>query len=121
MRIDSAPGLAVTDRSSQVSLWIGLLIASVAVYSWKILGLSVPTRVLDHPKVAQLVSLITVALMSALVGIQTFVSDSQVVLDSRVPAVLVALGLTVLRMPFILVVATAAGVAAILRFLLGWA
>ena len=103
-----------------MTLWIGLLIASVAVYSWKILGSLVPSRLLDHPKVAQLVSLITVALMSALVGIQAFVSDRQVVLDSRLPAVLVALGLTILRMPFILVVAAAAGVAAILRFLLGW-
>jgi len=59
--------------------------------------------------------------MSALVGVQTFVSDRQVVLDSRVPAVLIALGLTILRMPFIVVVVAAAGVAAILRFLLGWA
>jgi hypothetical protein len=75
---------------------------------------------LDHPKIAQLVSLITVALMSGLIGIQTLVSDRQVEVDSRLPAVLVAIALTVLRLPFIIVVAVAALVAAGLRFVLGW-
>ena len=103
-----------------MTLWLGLLFASLAVYSWKFIGSLVPSKVLDHPKMAQLVSLITVALMSGLIGIQTLVSDRQVEVDSRLPAVLVAVALTVLRLPFIVVVAVAALVAAGLRFVLGW-
>ncbi len=103
-----------------MNLWIGLLIASAAVYSWKLIGYLIPTASLKHPRVADLASLITVALMSGLVGVQSFVSDSQIQLDARVPAVLVAVALMIARAPFIVVVALAATVAALLRTVFGW-
>lgn len=103
-----------------MTLWIGLILASASVYSWKIVGALVPSKLLDHPRVAQLVSLITVALMSALIGVQALVADRQVVVDSRLPAALVAIALTVMRLPFIVVVVVSALIAATLRFLLGW-
>lgn len=102
-----------------MNLWMGVLIASVAVYSWKIIGFLVPSKVLKHPRIAELASLITVALMAGLVGVQTFVAQGQVVFDARVPAVLIALALTIMRAPFIAVVAVAAAVAAVLRIWFG--
>lgn len=102
-----------------MTLWIGLIIASAAVYSWKILGFLLPERTLRHPRVAELASLITVALMAGLVGVQSFVSNSQITFDARVPAVLVAVVLTIARAPFIVIVAVAAAVAAALRYFLG--
>ena len=103
-----------------MNLWLGIVIASAAVYSWKIIGALIPSKALSHPRVAELVSLITIALMSGLVGVQSFVSDRQITIDSRMPAVAVAIALTILRMPFIVIVAVAALVASALRFLLGW-
>jgi hypothetical protein len=55
-------------------------------------------------------------LLSALIAVQTLGHAQSVVLDARVPAVLVAAGLFALRVPFILVIIAAAAVAALLRF-----
>lgn len=96
-------------------IWLGVLIASLAVYSWKILGYIVPKTVLDHPKIAKVASLLTIALLSALTGVQMLTSGSEIVFDARIPALAVAAGLLALRAPFIVMVAVAAGVAALIR------
>jgi hypothetical protein len=98
-----------------VSLWIGILIASVLVFSWKILGYMVPSSVLNHPTISRIASLLTVALLAALLGVQGIVADSQVVFDARVPALGVAAILLWLRAPFVVMVAAAALVAALIR------
>jgi len=61
----------------------------------------------------------TVGLLAALVATQTFTAGTALVLDARVPAVVLAGALLALRVPFILVVLAAAGAAAGLRAL-GW-
>ncbi len=98
-----------------MSLWIGILIASVLVFSWKILGYMVPSSVLNHPTISRIASLLTVALLAALLGVQGIVADSQVVFDARVPALGVAAILLWLRAPFVVMVAAAALVAALIR------
>jgi hypothetical protein len=98
-----------------VSLWIGILIASVLVFSWKALGYMVPSSVLNHPTISRIASLLTVALLAALLGVQGIVADSQVVFDARVPALGVAAILLWLRAPFVVMVAAAALVAALIR------
>ncbi len=98
-----------------MNLWLGVLAASAAVYSWKLIGFLIPTKSLRHPRIADLAALVTVALLSGLVGVQTLVSNSRIELDARLPAVLVAIVLMVLRAPFIVVVAVAGAVAAVLR------
>ena len=103
-----------------MSMWIGVIIATIAVYSWKALGSYVPQRILERPLIARVASLLTVALMAGLVGIQGFTTGGQVDLDARVPALLVAGILTWRKVPFIVMVAVAAAVAAVLRLLLGW-
>ncbi len=99
-----------------MEIWIAVLVSSLAVYSWKIIGSMLPERILNHPKVSRLATFLTVALMAGLVGVQGFVENREIVLDARVPALLLAVVLAVLRVPFILIVVAAAGSAAALRF-----
>jgi len=95
---------------------ISALVASLLVYSWKLIGYLIPEKYLT-PNVKAFTERVTVALLAALVATQTFASSQQLVLDARFPAVLVAGILLWLRAPFIVVVVAAAGVAAGLRLL----
>jgi uncharacterized membrane protein len=99
-----------------MELWIAVIVASLAVYSWKILGSTLPERVLNHPKINRLATFLTAALMAGLVGVQGFVDNRDIVLDARLPALLFAVVLAILRVPFILIVLAAAATAAVLRF-----
>ncbi|MFM5951415.1 MAG: AzlD domain-containing protein [Micrococcales bacterium] len=99
-----------------MELWIAVIVASFAVYSWKILGSTIPERYLNNPKVTSLASLLTVALMAGLVGVQGFVNDRDIVVDERLPALLLAVVMAIFRVPFILIVLVAAATAAALRF-----
>ena len=99
-----------------MEIWIAVIAASIAVYSWKILGSALPDRVLNHPKVSRLATFLTVALMAGLVGVQGFVDNREITLDARLPALLLAVLLAILRVPFILIVLAAAATAAALRF-----
>jgi hypothetical protein len=98
-----------------MTLWMGVLVASALVYSWKLLGHLVPERFVQNPNVRSLASLLTVAMLAGLVGIQTFVSADGIVLDARAAALVVAAVLFYVRVPFIFVVITAALVASLLR------
>ena len=98
-----------------MSIWLGIIIGAIAVYSWKIIGHLVPRRILDHPRVAASANFLTVALMAALVGVQTFTTQNQVVIDARFAAVLLAVLLTALRVPFLVMVASSATLAALIR------
>ena len=98
-----------------MTLTLAILIASLAVYSWKFFGYLVPERVLERPVVARVASLLTVALLSALLATQTFTAGSEIVFDGRVVAVSVAAILLMLRAPFLVVVIAAAAVASLLQ------
>ena len=89
-------------------------------YFVKALGYVIPPRVLEAPRPARIADLLTVSLLAALVAVQTLGVGQAIVVDARVPAVLVAAGLLALRAPFLVVVVAAAAVAALLR-LWGWA
>jgi hypothetical protein len=98
-----------------VSLWSAVLISSALVYSWKLFGYLVPERFVSNPRIKDLAALLTVALLAALVGIQTFVSSEGLSIDARVPAIVAAGVLFYLRVPFVVVVVVAAAVAALIR------
>lgn len=93
-----------------------VVLASLAVYSWKLLGYLVPNRVISE-RVRLLSDRITIALLAALVAIQGFSAAQTIEVDARLPALLVAGALLWLKVPYILVVAIAALTAAGLRFL----
>lgn len=102
-----------------MTIWFGILLASAAVYSWKILGYMVPSSVLNNPTVARVASLLTVALLAALLGVQGLTGGGEIVFDARVPAIAVAAILLYFRAPFVVMVAASAVVAALLRFFFG--
>lgn len=100
-----------------MTITLAVLLASLAVYSWKFFGYLVPERTLEKPVVARIAALLTVALLSALFATQAMTSNSQIVFDGRLVAVVVAAILLRLRAPFLLVVVVAALVAALMQAL----
>ena len=98
-----------------MTLWLIVIVASLACLALKVSGYLVPASLLEKPAPARIANLLTVALLAALIGVQTLGSGQHVVLDARVPAIIVAAGLFTLRVPFILVVIAAAAVAAVIR------
>jgi hypothetical protein len=100
-----------------MTTWQIIILASIAVFALKLVGYLVPPSVLQRPRPARIANLTTVALLSALIVVQALGAGSHIVIDARVPAVLVAAGLLALRVPFILVVIAAAATAAAIRLL----
>ncbi|UGS26899.1 AzlD domain-containing protein [Microbacterium resistens] len=98
-----------------MTLWNAILLAAVVCYGLKAIGYLVPPRVLEAPRPARISDLLTVALLAALVAVQSLAVGQAVVVDARVPAVLVAAGLLWLRQSFLAVVFAAAATAALLR------
>jgi uncharacterized membrane protein len=99
--------------------WAAVLAACAGCYLIKLTGLSVPQRLLDSPRVQRVAGLLPVALLSALILIQTVTAGHRLVLDARAAGVAVAILAVALRAPFLVVVALAAATAAVLR-LVGW-
>lgn len=103
-----------------MTMWTAILIASIICVALKTVGYLVPPKWVEAPRPMRIADLLTVALLAALVAVQTLGDGQAIVIDARVPAVLVAAGLLLLRAPFLVVVAAAALTAALLR-LWGWA
>lgn len=97
--------------------WSAVLAAAVLCFATKLLGHRVPAHWLAEPRVARVSALVTVALLAALVGVQTVTSGGWLVLDARLAAVAVAAVALALRAPFVVVVLLAAAVATGLRAL----
>jgi uncharacterized membrane protein len=102
-----------------MNLWPIIIIASVLAFVLKYTGYLIPQRFLEKPRFTRVTNLLTVAMLAALVAVQTLGAGQEVVFDARIPAVLIASGLFALRVPFIIVVAVAGIVAVVLRNL-GW-
>ena len=100
--------------------WVAIVGAGLLAWLTKLAGHAVPEAWLTHPRVHRIAAFVTVALLSALVAVQTFAAGRAVVVDARLVALAVAAVLLWRRAPFIVVVIAAAGVAAALRAL-GWA
>ena len=103
-----------------MTVWTIILTASIAVLTIKLVGYLVPPRVLEKRGAAETAEHVTVALLAALVVVQTVGDGQSLSVDARLPAVVVAAGLLAARAPFILVIVAAAATAAVLRTL-GWA
>ena len=99
------------------AMWIGIIATSVIAFLLKYLGHSVPERWLSHPRVLKINSLIPIALLSALVAVQTFTNDKTLVIDQRLAGLAVAVIALILRAPFAIVVISAAATSAALYHL----
>jgi branched-subunit amino acid transport protein len=95
--------------------WIAVLTGSVACYLLKLAGLSVPERVLRNVRVQRIALLLPVALLTALVVIQTFTTGHRLVIDARAAGLATAAVAIVLRAPFLAVVALACVTTALVR------
>lgn len=103
-----------------MSVWSAVLLAACICAALKAFGYLIPARVLEAERPARISDLLTVALLAALVAVQGLGAGQAILVDARVPAVLVAAGLLWMRQSFLVVVVAAAAVAALLR-LIGWA
>ncbi|WP_447949918.1 AzlD domain-containing protein [Microbacterium aurum] len=98
-----------------MTLWTAVLAAALLCFALKAVGYLIPPRWFEASAPSRIVDLLTVALLGALVAVQTLGVGQQIVLDARVPALVVAAGLLIVRAPFLVVVVAAALVAALLR------
>lgn len=102
-----------------MTLWLIVIVASLACLALKLAGYLVPSSVLEAPTPSRIANLLTVALLAALVAVQTLGHGTGLQFDARVPALVVAVALFALRVPFVVVVIAAAVTAALIR-LSGW-
>ncbi|MFN8159210.1 MAG: AzlD domain-containing protein [Candidatus Nanopelagicales bacterium] len=100
--------------------WWAVIVATLACYLTKLAGHSVPQSVLDRPLVKAISDALPIALLMALVAVQTFAVGQHLVLDARVAGLSAAVVALLLRAPFLVVVVVAAATAAIFRAM-GWA
>lgn len=103
--------------TTETVTWVAVVVGAAVCFATKLLGHRVPEHWLADPRVARVASLMTVALLAALVAVQTATSEGTLVLDARLVAIAVAAVALALRAPFVVVVLLAAVVAAGLRAL----
>ncbi len=103
-----------------MTLWGAVLLACAACFVLKAAGYVVPARWLAGPLVSRVTTLLPVALLAALVAVQSVTTGGRIVVDARLAGVAVAVVLLWRRANFVVVVLAAAAVAALLRAL-GWA
>ena len=96
-------------------IWTAVVIGSLATYVEKLLGYLVPHQWLEQPTLRRLTGFLPVALLAALVAVQTFSTGMSLVIDARVAGLAAAIIALVLRAPFLVVVLVAAITAAVLR------
>ena len=90
------------------SFWVATLGTSVIAFLLKFAGHCVPASWLSHPKIQRINVLIPIALLSALVAVQSFSEKNQVVIDQRLVGLIVATIALLLKAPFPVVVISAA-------------
>ncbi len=98
-----------------MTLWTLVVVASLIVLVEKLVGYLVPPRLFESVPAKRVSGLLTVALLSALVAVNTLTDGPQIIVDARLPALVLAGVLFALRVPFIIVLVAAAVCAALLR------
>jgi branched-subunit amino acid transport protein len=95
-------------------LWIGVLATSAIAFLLKFTGHSIPEKYLTNPRMLRINTLIPIALLSALVGVQTITEKGKWVIDQRLAGVTVALIALSLKAPYFVVVISAAVTSAVI-------
>lgn len=99
-----------------MNVWTAVLLTAAGCYLCKLLGLSVPTGLLDRPAVRRFTALAPIALLAALTALQTFGHGGQgLAVDPRAAGLLAAGVALWRRAPFLVVVLVAVAVTALLR------
>jgi branched-subunit amino acid transport protein len=96
------------EAASMNALWLGVIGTSLIAFLLKYLGHSIPEKYVSNPRALRINTLIPIALLSALVGVQTVTEKGQWVIDQRLAGVAVALITLSLKAPYFVVVISAA-------------
>ncbi|MDO5092276.1 MAG: AzlD domain-containing protein [Propionibacteriaceae bacterium] len=98
-------------------MWGWVILASLACLATKLAGMLVPRRLLDDERTVITMAGMTIGVLAGLIGISTFTTGREVMVDARVAALIVAGVALRLRAPFLLVVVLGASSAALVRLL----
>ena len=98
--------------------WAAILVLAAGAYGFKLAGVLVGNRI-EHPLLRRSISLIPPALFCALIALQTFERDTDLVFDARVAGLVVALFATWRKVPFIGVIVQAMAATAVARLTFG--
>lgn len=90
------------------TLWIAVIGTSVIAYVLKFSGHSVPEKFLSHPLIKRINLLIPIALLSALVAVQSVTTKGAIVIDHRLAGLGAAIIALIFKAPFPIVVLSAA-------------
>lgn len=100
-----------------MNLWLWILIACAVAYLTKLAGYLVPAKVMENPRMTRIAGTLTIGLLASLTAVNTFSTGQALVLDARLAALLAAGAALWLRAPFLVVVLSGAGAAAVARLL----
>jgi branched chain amino acid efflux pump len=96
-------------------MWLAIAVGCVGCFALKLVGLSLPRRVVEQPVVKHIAELLPVALLTALIATQTFTSGHHLQLDARAAGLVAAAIAVRFKAPFLVVVALACLVTALVR------
>jgi branched-subunit amino acid transport protein len=99
-------------------IWIAVIATGLGCYALKLAGLVMPQRVLQDDRVRRFTELVPVALLTALIAVQTLAHGKALEADGpRLAGLAAAVVALLLRAPFLVVLLLAAAVTATLRLL----
>jgi branched-subunit amino acid transport protein len=101
------------EGESMSQMWIAVIGTSAIAFGLKYFGHSIPEKYLSNPRVLRINTLIPIALLSALVAVQTFSEKSKLVIDQRLVGMAVAVLALALKAPFPVVVLGSAAASAL--------
>ena len=90
------------------TFWIAVIGSSALAFIVKFVGASVPDTFLSNPRILRINTFIPVALLTALIAVNTFADKTKLVLDHRALGIATAVTLLIAKAPFPVVVVGAA-------------
>jgi branched-subunit amino acid transport protein len=94
-------------------IWIAVLGTSAIAFGLKYFGHSVPEKYLSQPRALRINTLVPIALLSALVAVQSISNKSKLVIDQRLAGLAVAVIALTFKAPFPVVVIGSAAASAL--------
>jgi uncharacterized membrane protein len=96
-------------------MWLAIAVGCIGCFALKLVGYSLPRRVIEQPVVKHVAELLPVALLTALIATQTFTTGHHLQLDARAAGLVAAAIAVRFKAPFLVVVAVACVVTALVR------
>jgi branched-subunit amino acid transport protein len=96
-------------------MWPAVIAGSISCYGMKLLGFSVPRRLLSKDRLQSIAALLPVALLAALALTQSLSTGHHLTLDARAGGLVAALACAAKKAPFLVTVTIAVAATAGLR------